>query len=205
MRGLRAALLALSTAALVSCASAKPPSRIDDICVIFKEKRSWRRAVRKASRRWDISTPILMAFVKQESSFRGRVRPRLKKWVRFVTPKFMEPMIGYLPGTRLSDSKGYSQALRSTWDLYRKDAGRSRLARRTSFKDSVDFIGWYNDQSARRLEIARGDAYNLYMAYHEGWGGFERRTWDRKLWLWEVGRSVTRQARDYDRQLEDCG
>ena len=195
----------LAAALLGGCASSAPPSRIDDICLIFKEKRGWHRAARKASRRWDISTPILMSFVKQESSFRARVRPNLKKWVKILTPKFLEKTVGFLPGTRLSDSKGYSQALKGTWQMYREDAGRSIFAWRSSFADAVDFIAWYNDHSARRLGIARDDAYSLYLAYHEGWGGYERRTWGKKLWLWEVGRSVTRQAREYEEQLAACG
>ena len=43
-------------------------------------------------------------------------------------------------------------------------------ADRDDFNDAIDFIGWYNDQSSRRSKISKSDAYNLYLAYHEGQG-----------------------------------
>jgi hypothetical protein len=45
---------------------------------------------------------------------------------------------------------------------------------------AIDFIGWYNRQSYQRSNIALNDSYHLYLAYHEGHGGFNRRSFKGK-------------------------
>ena len=47
--------------------------------------------------------------------------------------------------------------------------------------DALDFIGWYNDTSHRRLGLSKGDAYSLYLAYYSGHGGYARGTWKKVL------------------------
>ena len=68
----------------------------------------------------------------------------------------------------------------------------------------MDFIGWYNDQSQRRNGIAKTDAYNLYLAYHEGQGGFSKRSFSNKQWLKDVATKVTRRSNMYMQQLGTC-
>ena len=72
------------------------------------------------------------------------------------------------------------------------------------FDDAIDFIGWYNDQSSRRSKISKSDAYNLYLAYHEGQGGFNRKTYRSKKWLIKVARKVQGQSKKYQSQLSGC-
>ena len=72
-----------------------------------------------------------------------------------------------------SSAYGYAQALEGTWDDYRRSTGR-RGADRDDFADSSDFIGWYMHGANRVNGVAMHDAYNQYLAYHEGKAGFAR-------------------------------
>ena len=133
----------------------------------------------------------MMAMMHQESTFQAKAKPPRKK------------IFGLIPGPRPSNAYGYSQALNSTWKDYKRSAGRYG-ADRDNFDDAIDFIGWYNDQSSRRSKISKSDAYNLYLAYHEGQGGFNRKTYRSKKWLIKVARKVQGQSKKYQSQLNGC-
>ena len=49
--------------------------------------------------------------------------------------------------------------------------------------DSLDFIGWYTDRIHSKLGISKWDPKRLYIAYHEGIGGYRGGQWrnDRHL------------------------
>ena len=68
----------------------------------------------------------------------------------------------------------------------------------------ADFIGWYGDLIHRRTGVGKEDAYNLYLAYHEGPGGFARRSHQGKPWLLDVARKVEARARLYQIQYLGC-
>ncbi|MEM6300818.1 MAG: transglycosylase SLT domain-containing protein [Pseudomonadota bacterium] len=178
-------------AALLSACATSPPSNTEDICEVFEEKKRWYGAAKDAEEEWGTSIPVLMAFIHQESRFRAKAKPPRKKilWV--------------IPGPRPSDAYGYSQALESTWDAYQRSAGRYG-ADRDKFSDAIDFVGWYNHQSYQRNKIARNDAYRLYLAYHEGHGGFARGSYKSKQWLQTVARKVADRAASYGQQLSTC-
>jgi Uncharacterized protein conserved in bacteria len=175
---------------LGACASA-PPSNTANICSIFDDRPKWYRAAKKAEERWDIPTPVSMAFIYQESGFRARAKPPRKR------------ILWIIPGPRPSDAYGYAQALDSTWSDYKKAAG-SWGASRSNFADAIDFVAWYNRNSVRINGIAPNDAYNLYLAYHEGNGGFRRRTYEGKTWLLNTARNVQSNASRYESQLQGC-
>ena len=65
-------------------------------------------------------------------------------------------------------------------------------------------MGWYMDATARRLGIAKSDAQNQYLAYHEGRTGFARGSYNGKPWLINVAAKVGQRARRYDDQLRLC-
>jgi hypothetical protein len=48
------------------------------------------------------------------------------------------------------------------------------------------------------------DAYNQYLAYHEGKAGYARGTYRRKSWLPAVARDVQTWATRYEAQLRTC-
>jgi hypothetical protein len=182
-------MLAL-TLFLGGCTTA-PPANPDNLCSIFREKERWYRDAAKARKTWDSPIPVMMAIMHQESRFVARAKPPRKRilWV--------------IPGPRPSDAYGYSQALGSTWRAYQRSAGRYG-ADRNDFGDAIDFIGWYNHQSTQRNGIAPGDARKLYLAYHEGHGGYSRGSWRSKGWLQEVAARVEGRARRYRGQLASC-
>ena len=175
---------------LTAC-TVRQPNDIDNVCAIFDEQRKWYKESQRASDRWGTSIPIIMAFIHQESSFKAKAKPPRTKilWV--------------LPGPRPASAKGYSQAIDSTWDQYKRSTGRF-AADRNDFGDATDFVGWYIDQSASKSQIKKTDAYNLYLAYHEGQGGFQKGSYQSKPWLVTVAKKVAARSEQYARQLKSC-
>jgi len=177
---------------LSGCATGPPSSKqIDDICELYRGYPKWYRNAKESSLRWDVSIPILMAIIYQESRFRAEARPPRKKF------------LWIFPGPRPSSAFGYAQAADFTWKEYQKSTGR-RGADRDDFGDAVDFVGWYCHMSNRRCGISKTNARDLYLAYHEGHGGFNRKTYRRKAWLLQVASKVGRRAQTYARQLKTC-
>ena len=111
--------------------------------------------------------------------------------------------MAFIPWKRPSDAYGYAQALDSTWAAYKKDTGR-RFADRDDFGDAIDFVGWYTDQSQKIAGISKWDPYNQYLAYHEGQGGWQRKTYRRKGWLRDTARRVDYRAKEWGAQLARC-
>ncbi len=134
---------------------------------------------------------VNMAFIYQESSFNARARPERTRF------------LWILPGPRPSSAYGYAQALDSTWEEYEQRSGNSR-ASRSDFEDAIDFVAWYNANSNRISGISRNDAYSLYLAYHEGNGGFQRGTYRDKQWLLNAASQVQSNASRFAGQLDSC-
>ena len=177
--------------ATIGCASKAPPSNIHDSCVIFYEKDHWYEAAKAAERRWGTPIPVQLAIIHQESKFDARAKPRRMR------------ILGFIPGPRPSTAYGYAQALTSTWSAYVDETG-NWSASRTDFADATDFVGWYTARTARMNRVSRGDAYNLYLAYHEGDAGYRRGTYKRKSWLLATARKVATLADRYRVQLARC-
>ena len=175
---------------LSSCA-VSPPKKPNDICSIFLEKRSWYKAAIKSSKRWKIPLEVNMAFILQESSYIQGAKPERTK------------LLGFIPWKRKSSAYGYAQAIDGTWDIYKKQA-KKPLASRTSFKDSVDFIGWYNKKSNKLLGIPKDNARLLYLAYHEGRGGYKKGSYKSKPWLLSVSSDVQKMSNRYRNQYDSC-
>ena len=174
------------------CASTPDkPRRPDNICEIFRENPKWYKDSRKASLKWGVPIPVLMAIMHQESKYTAKAKPPRTSclWV--------------LPGPRPSSAYGYSQAKDETWKAYMKSTGQWR-ADRDEFGDAIDFIGWYCNISNKRCGISKMNANYLYLAYHEGHGGFNRKTYKKKKWLLRVAHKVQRRANSYQSQLASC-
>ncbi|PCJ22000.1 MAG: hypothetical protein COB04_01955 [Gammaproteobacteria bacterium] len=175
---------------LTGCTSSVP-NDIENVCSIFEQKGGWYKHAKRAEKRWKIPVPVLMATIHQESRYRGRAKPARKKW------------LGFIPGFRPSSAYGYAQALDSTWAGYIKSSGNYG-ADRNKFKDAVDFVGWYHAQTVLKNSVKSGDAYRLYLAYHEGRGGFARGSYKSKPWLQKVAKKVANKAHRYQVQYNDC-
>jgi hypothetical protein len=188
---LASGLVALGVGFLGLACAQIPPREIDDVCAIFSEKAGWQGAALRAEGRWGVGVPVLMAVIHQESRFRARARPDWRLG------------LGFIPLGPASSAYGYGQAKVGTWDDYRRIAKRPD-AKRDRFSDAVDFVGWYGDVIERAAGVAKDDPYNMYLAYHEGPAGFQRRSFDAKPWLLGVARKVKERADSYRRQHQGC-
>lgn len=176
---------------LISGCTTSPPQNINDVCEIFDEYYDWYSASKAVEQEYGIPIAVTMAFIHQESKFVGDARPP-REWFLWI-----------IPGPRKSSAYGYTQALDGTWYEYQEKTGKWG-ADRDDFEDAVDFIGWYNTNTMKRTGIKKHDAYRLYLAYHDGAGGYLRGTWKKKDWLKKVSRKVEQRAKLYNRQLIDC-
>jgi len=176
---------------LVSACATSPPRDVNNICAIFQEKDDWYDDAADARDEWGSPIPVMMAIIYQESRFQADARPPRTR------------LLGFIPWFRPSSAYGYSQAKTPTWDEYERDAGRFS-ADRDDFGDAIDFVGWYNFQSGKRSGVSAQDTYGLYLAYHEGHGGYNRATYLQKPWLMTVARKVETRANYYQVQLSAC-
>lgn len=186
----RALACVLCCLALAGCVTS-PPTNPRDICAIFEEKDDWYEPAQQAAERWDTSIPVMMAIMYQESGYRADARPP-RRWLLWVIPWF-----------RPSDAYGYPQALDSTWATYKRATG-SWGADRDDFEDAIDFVGWYNHVASQQCRIRPEDGYRQYLAYHEGFKGYNRRTYVGKGTLEASARRVQQLSQRYHQQLEGC-
>ena len=172
---------------LSSCSSV--PLNTNNSCNIFSERYLWYKHVKKAEEKWGAPIHIQLAFIKKESDFNWLAQPKRLKLFKVI------------PYKRPSSSFGYSQAVKGTWDQYKKETN-NRLATRVRFKDSVDFIGWYMNKTEKLLKIPKTDAYRQYIAYHEGWANYKNYKKNKKVIIF--AKKVKDQANKYRKQLTKC-
>jgi hypothetical protein len=184
-------VMSLSLVLFVAGCSTIPPQNLDDVCDIFDEYYDWYNAAKEVEKKYGIPIGVSMAFIHQESRFVEDARPP-REWFLWI-----------FPGSRPSSAYGYTQALNGTWAEYQKNTG-NWSANRDDFIDAVDFVGWYNQKTVKRTGIKKHDAYRLYLAYHDGAGGYLKGTYKKKPWLMKVSRKVDRRAKMYNRQLVKC-
>ena len=172
---------------IFSCSSI--PSNTTNSCSIFSEKYLWYKHAQKTYNKWGVPIHIQLAIIKQESDFNWLAKPPRKKLFKIV------------PYKRPSSSFGYSQAVKKTWEQYKKET-QNTLATRARFKDSVDFIGWYINKSHTLLKIPKNDAYRQYIAYHEGWGNYKNYKNNKKVII--LAKRVKEYSDRYKFQLSQC-
>lgn len=189
-RFLRAALILL---ALASCGggNSTAPRNLDDACSILQQRPSFFGAMRTTERKWGVPVHVQMAAIYQESKFIGNAR----------TPH--QYALGVLPMGRQSSAYGFSQALDGTWEEYQRDQRRMG-ARRDRIGDATDFMGWYMNESSRKLGISKSDATSQYLAYHEGRTGYSNGSHFGKPWLLDVANKIGSRSEMYAAQLRQC-
>ena len=184
-------LLTLFIAFVASACISRPPVNKDNLCEVYRQKPSWYKHSLDAAKKWGGPIHVPMAIMRQESSFRARAKPPM----RFF--------LGIIPYGRASNAYGYPQALDSTWAQYRREAG-GLLSQRDSFSDAIDFIQWYMHKTTLANGIAKTDAYNQYLNYHEGQTGFARGSYKSKAWLIRVANRVESRSNQYAAQIKSC-
>lgn len=184
-------LMILSLFGLGGCATQPRPNNIDNICSIFRQYPQWYADTKHTQKKWGVPIPVQMAIMHQESSFNAQARPP-RKW-----------LLGFIPWKRPSSAYGYPQALNNTWKDYQRQTG-NHWGKRHAFEDATDFIGWYSQLADRKLRIQPTNAHDLYLAYHEGVGGYSRRSYLKKPWLLKVANKVAHRSQVYAKQLKTC-
>ena len=163
---------------LISCTT-NPPKNMNNSCSIFEEKGGWYDDANDSFKRWGVPIHVQLAIIHQESRFTHDAQTEMQYFMWII------------PTGRQSSAYGYAQVKDETWDWYIKSTGNSG-ADRDDFADAADFIGWYGKRSYDTLKISKWDAYNQYLAYHEGHGGFKRKTYNQKPWLIKVAPRLKR-------------
>jgi len=179
--------LVLSILFVSACSSV--PKNTSNSCSIFSERYLWYKHTKKVEEKWGTPIYIQLAIIKMESDFDWLAKPARQKIFKII------------PFKRPSSSFGYSQAIKGTWEQYKNETGK-KLAARTSFKDSVDFIGWYTDKTESILKISKKDAFRQYLAYHEGWGAYKNYKDNQKVI--GLAKKVKNQSDKYRSQLKEC-
>ncbi len=184
------AALVLSAVVAITACTSTPPQSQDNLCAIFDEYPQWYDAAKDSEERWGTPPHILMSFVKHESAFVNDAKPP-RDWFLFV------------PLPRGSSAEGYAQAQDAAWDEYQDENG-GLFKSRSDMKDALDFIGWYNHLSSESLGISKWDPKQMYLAYHEGRGGYARGSYNSKPEVVQTADRVDWQAREYGAQLLQC-
>lgn len=174
----------------ISCSNYKP-ANTNDLCSIFRGETDWYEDAVDANKKWGAPVWVMMAIMNQESRFVDDAKPD-RNW-----------FLGIIPLPRDSSAFGYAQAQDPAWEDYKRATGHGG-ADRDDFDDAIDFIGWYMHETQRQLGVSKWDAYNQYLAYHEGRGGYKRGTWKNKDWLKKVATKVQHQSSRYNQQLKGC-
>jgi hypothetical protein len=163
-----------------------------NICAIYSQYPKWYFASQKTYKKWGVPEAVQMAIIYQESSYNAYAKPPRKK------------LLWLIPWKRPTTATGYAQATDGTWENYIKHTGNSG-ASRNDFADATDFIGWYASEAHRYLGISPDDAYQLYLAYHDGLNAnYRRRTPQQKQWIMQIARKVERISQMYAEQLKRC-
>ena len=174
---------------LILSACSSIPKNTQNSCAIFEERYLWYKHAKASYEKWGGPIHLQLAFVKKESDFNWLAKPPRKKLFKVI------------PFKRPSSSFGYSQAVKGTWEQYKRETG-NKLATRARFKDSVDFIGWYTNKTQSILKISKKDAFRQYLAYHEGWGNYKYYKKNKKVI--RLAKKVEKQSYIYKKQLLSC-
>ena len=180
-------LLLLIFFLLTACSSI--PNNTANSCSIFDQRYLWYKHTKNVEKKWGTPIYIQLAIIKMESDFDWLAKPARQKIFKVI------------PYKRPSSSFGYSQAVKGTWEQYKKETGNN-LATRVRFKDSVDFIGWYTNKTESILKISKKDAFRQYVAYHEGWGAYKNYKNNQKVI--GLAKKVKNQSDKYKAQLKKC-
>tara|TARA_B100000941_G_scaffold51436_1_gene32818 strand:- start:380 stop:982 length:603 start_codon:yes stop_codon:yes gene_type:complete len=174
---------------LIFSACSSIPKNVSNSCDIFDERYFWYKHAKKVEQKWGTPIYLQLAIIKMESDFNWLAKPPRQKIFKII------------PFKRPSSSFGYSQAVKGTWEQYKRETG-NKVATRARFKDSVDFIGWYTNKTETILKISKKDAFKQYLAYHEGWGNYKYYKKNEKVI--RLAKRVEKQSNIYKKQLSSC-
>jgi len=188
---MKGAFLGVVTLLVLSGCSTSPPANPENICAIFTEHSDWHEAALDTKEKWGVPVHVPIAMMYQESSFKAEARPPMRYF------------LGFIPYGRASSAYGYAQAKTMTWDDYVKETGNN-WGDRNEFADAIDFMGWFIYKTHKINGVSKWDANKQYLNYHEGWGGYKRKSYNKKPWLKKVSKKVHSRAKRYAAQYSRC-
>ena len=174
---------------IVSCSSV--PKYPQNACKIFGENYLWYKSTKKSSETYGVPIYIILAFINKESGFNRWAKPKRTKLFKVI------------PYKRPSSSFGYSQAVKKTWELYKRETNNP-LAIRTRFKDSAMFIGWYMNKTKKINKIPLNDSYRQYLNYYLGWGSYAKKNYKTDKNAIIYAKKVQELSKIYKNQLSEC-
>jgi hypothetical protein len=183
MNQLKKYFLFFSFLILIGCSSV--PRNTVNACAIFDEKYFWYKFAKASKERWGVPIELQMAIIKKESGYDWLARPERTKLFKVI------------PWKRKSSSLGYSQAVENTWETYKNSTGKKYVTR-ILFKDSSDFIGWYVDQTSKKMGVSKNNYYKQYMYYYNGW------TKNYRPESYQLAKQVSKTAKNYRAQMRKC-
>ena len=174
---------------LISCSSI--PKYPQNACKIFGEKYFYLKYTRAASKKWGVPISTILAVINKESGFRRFAKPPRHKIFKIV------------PYRRQSSSFGFSQAITSSWDLYKKENNKP-LALRISYRSASDFVAWYLWKANKINNVSLKNTRALYLNYYLGFSAYKNKTYrtDKKSII--LAKNVEKQAKIYKNQLQEC-
>lgn len=177
-------------ALLVGCFPPRP-QQATNICDVFQQYPAWYWDAKATEQKWGVPVPVQMAIMYAESGFEATAEPPPERHLGKV-----------IPWHRESTALGYCQALNQTWSCYESET--KKYESRDQFAAASDFIGWYASQAKQISHIDPTDAYHLYLAYHEGLGGYHAGSYWHKPWLIHFAKRVQTLSETYAEQLKAC-
>ncbi len=184
-------IILLVISLLASCSTApKTHNGIKNACDIYNRHKTWKKAFDNAYDEYGVPPQLIMSFIYQESSFRHNAKPKKKTFLGIRT-------------RRISSAYGFPQALDKTWKWYKQTTGRSG-ADRDNLPDAVRFIGWYVSKNNQKSGVSKWNAREQYLAYHDGMGGYLKKTYLKKPWLVKTAKIVGKRAYKYRQDLSSC-
>ena len=88
-----------------------------------------------------------------------------------------------------------------TWEDYQRETGNGWAV---GVEDAIDFMGWLITKTYTINGVSKWDAYGQYLKYHEGWGGYQRKSYLQKPWLVRTSKIVKQRSLRYAAQLKTC-
>jgi hypothetical protein len=168
---------------LIGCSSV--PRNTVNACAIFDEKYLWYKFAKSTEKKWGAPVELQMAIIKKESGYDWLARPERTKLFKVI------------PWKRKSSSLGYSQAVVDTWETYKRSTGKKYVTR-VLFKDSSDFIGWYVDQTYKKMKVSKKNYFRQYLYYYNGWTS---KTRPESI---PYAKEVSKTAKKYRAQIKRC-
>ena len=188
-------IVATSVICLLSgCATPSTDDYDNHICSVVDAGWGWKNALQQAKAGYGVSPGLVLSVIYHESSFNAQARPD------------RELIWGFIPW-RTRTEYGYGQIKKETWEWY-KGHHPGVFQSRTSFADTVDFIGWYFQIFRGKTEQSVFGEYDIdkhfYLAYQQGLGGYSRGSYENNKWLLNKARRVAERAMKYDKELSKC-